>query len=165
MERIYIIGNSGSGKSYLANKLSEKLNIPHFDLDDVFWKKKYSIQRTEDEKKLLLSKIIKDNETWVIEGLFVSFTDEAIKNATEIIWLDININILTWRIIKREFIKIIKGKNNFKNVFELIKFVRRYNDEENGYYFKIKKLLEKHEVKFILIKNKKDFKNYLKKLE
>ena len=30
--KIHIIGCSGSGKTYLANALSEKYNIPHFDL-------------------------------------------------------------------------------------------------------------------------------------
>lgn len=35
--KIHIIGGSGTGKTYLAKKLSEKFNIPHFDLDDLFW--------------------------------------------------------------------------------------------------------------------------------
>lgn len=32
--KIHIIGCSGSGKTYL---LSEKYNIPHYDLDDIQW--------------------------------------------------------------------------------------------------------------------------------
>lgn len=35
--KIHIIGCSGSGKTYLANKLSKKYNISHFDLDDIQW--------------------------------------------------------------------------------------------------------------------------------
>ena len=33
--KIHIIGCSGSGKTYLAKSLSEKYNVPHFDLDDI----------------------------------------------------------------------------------------------------------------------------------
>ena len=32
--RIFLIGLPGSGKSTLAKQVSERLNIPHFDLDD-----------------------------------------------------------------------------------------------------------------------------------
>ena len=35
--KIHIIGCSGSGKTYLANALSKKYNISHFDLDDIQW--------------------------------------------------------------------------------------------------------------------------------
>ena len=35
--KIHMIGCSGSGKSYLANFFSEKYEIPHYDLDDIFW--------------------------------------------------------------------------------------------------------------------------------
>lgn len=51
MERIYIIGNSGSGKSYLSQILSKRCNINHFDLDDIFWETKFTVKRLEEEKK------------------------------------------------------------------------------------------------------------------
>ena len=35
--KIHIIGCSGSGKTYLANALSKKYHISHFDLDDIQW--------------------------------------------------------------------------------------------------------------------------------
>ena len=35
--KIRIIGCSGSGKTYLAKRLSKKYNIPNFDLDDIQW--------------------------------------------------------------------------------------------------------------------------------
>ena len=35
--RIVIIGNSGSGKSHLAQALATQLALPVIDLDDIFW--------------------------------------------------------------------------------------------------------------------------------
>ena len=58
--KIHIIGCSGSGKTYLANALSKKYNISHFDLDDIQWDnnaKEYGKKRTLDERKALLRKI------------------------------------------------------------------------------------------------------------
>ncbi|MBS3144559.1 AAA family ATPase, partial [Candidatus Woesearchaeota archaeon] len=42
-KRIYILGCSGSGKTSVAQELARKLHIQHYDLDDLFWKKKYTI--------------------------------------------------------------------------------------------------------------------------
>ena len=35
--RVRIIGGIGSGKTYLAKRLSRKFSIPHVCLDDIFW--------------------------------------------------------------------------------------------------------------------------------
>ena len=59
--KIHIIGCSGSGKTYLANALSKKYNISHFDLDDIQWDnnaKEYGKKRTLDERNALLQEII-----------------------------------------------------------------------------------------------------------
>ena len=32
--KIHIIGGSGSGKTFLADKLSKELGVQHYDLDD-----------------------------------------------------------------------------------------------------------------------------------
>jgi adenylate kinase family enzyme len=54
----------------LSKKIHEELNLPCFELDDVFWEKKYTVKRSEDNKKKLLSKIINKNDKWIIEGIF-----------------------------------------------------------------------------------------------
>ena len=54
--KIRIIGCSGSGKTYLANALSKKYNISHFDLDDIQWDnnaKEYGKKIPLDERKYM----------------------------------------------------------------------------------------------------------------
>jgi adenylate kinase family enzyme len=36
-KKIHIIGSTGSGKTYLARELSNRLNIPYYELDSVMW--------------------------------------------------------------------------------------------------------------------------------
>lgn len=69
-KKIHIIGSVGSGKTTLAKKLSEKLNIPFYELDNVMWKRKKSgdVRRTDEERKEYLNSII-HYETWIIEGV------------------------------------------------------------------------------------------------
>ncbi|MCG6220788.1 hypothetical protein [Vibrio diabolicus] len=37
MKKILIIGNSGSGKSWLSNQLSRKLQLQEVNLDSIVW--------------------------------------------------------------------------------------------------------------------------------
>ena len=51
--KIHIIGCSGTGKTYFANKLSNKYNIPRFDLDDIQWTNKYQSKNLKEINKIL----------------------------------------------------------------------------------------------------------------
>lgn len=78
--KIHIIGCSGSGKTYLANALSEKYNIPHFDLDDIQWDntaREYGTKRPLDKRKALLQEVL-SNDAWIIEGVYYSWVQQAL---------------------------------------------------------------------------------------
>lgn len=81
--RIHIIGCSGSGKTYLANALSKKYNISHFDLDDIQWDnnaKEYGKKRTLDERKASLQEILYNNDEWIIEWVYYALYKKKIGN-------------------------------------------------------------------------------------
>lgn len=81
--KIHIIGCSGSGKTYLANALSKKYNISHFDLDDIQWDnnaKEYGKKRTLDERKASLQEILYNNDEWIIEGVYYALYKKKIGN-------------------------------------------------------------------------------------
>ena len=58
--KIHIIGCSGCGETYLAKQLSEKYNIPNFDLDDIFWDNAvgYSVKIPPEKRAELLENIL-----------------------------------------------------------------------------------------------------------
>lgn len=68
--RIHIIGGSGSGKSYISVILSKKFQIPHYDLDDIFWdpqSNEYGVRAPEDERDRRLREII-SLDSWIVEA-------------------------------------------------------------------------------------------------
>jgi adenylate kinase family enzyme len=67
-KKILIVGDAGRGKSTLAKNLSQKLGIKHFELDDLFWLKKYSVKRTDDEQNKLVMDLLDKEYSWIIEG-------------------------------------------------------------------------------------------------
>ncbi len=88
-ERILIIGNSGSGKTWLGKKLAEKGQIPLFHMDTIRWDQSgYEIRRSAADITKDLNHI-QEKEQWILEGVFGKMAQEMLPFATTLIWLDL----------------------------------------------------------------------------
>jgi len=88
-ERILIIGNSGSGKTWLGRALSVKMNLPLFHMDAIRWDKGgYEIRRSAAEIKKDLDDITQQKQ-WILEGVFGKMAKECLPFSTTLIWLDL----------------------------------------------------------------------------
>ncbi|MBU3201950.1 hypothetical protein LL037_11965 [Clostridium estertheticum] len=99
--RIMIVGNNGSGKSFLAKKLAAITGLPLFHLDIEFWRPNWEMPSKDDWKKRNLELISK--EKWIIDGN-VNHGDTMelrFKAADLIIFLDINCFICLTSVVKR----------------------------------------------------------------
>jgi len=87
LTRTLIIGNSGSGKSWLAQRLAEQLRVPWTDLDRIHWlSDEHSIPRPRNEA-LGMARGAASEERWVIEGVYGWIVSEILHRATALIWL------------------------------------------------------------------------------
>ncbi|MNZ97710.1 topology modulation protein [compost metagenome] len=87
LTRTLIIGNSGSGKSWLAQRLAEQLCVPWTDLDRIHWlSDEHSIPRPRNET-LGMARGAASEERWVIEGVYGWIVSEILHRATALIWL------------------------------------------------------------------------------
>ncbi|WP_368072795.1 AAA family ATPase [Bacillus sp. FJAT-27225] len=68
--KIHIIGLVGSGKTTLAKKLSQQLNIPHYELDNVVRERNPAGDRRREEQEVLaLMGDIQCGKSWIVEGV------------------------------------------------------------------------------------------------
>ncbi|MBY0291781.1 MAG: AAA family ATPase [Alphaproteobacteria bacterium] len=88
-ERILIIGNSGSGKTWLGTTLSQKMNIPLHHMDTLRWDKGgYKIRRSAADINKDLDAIQKQDQ-WILEGVFGKMVERCLPFSTLLIWLDL----------------------------------------------------------------------------
>lgn len=152
--KIYIIGGSGSGKTYLANKLSKEHNIEHYDLDDLQWDNKaefYGVKRNPDERQAMLQEIL-NKENWIIEGVYYKWCKQCFADADKIYLLEVPRSTYRYRIIKR-FIRRKLGrekgkKETFKSLKNLLKWADSYNENDMP---EIKKLIAPYADKLVRI--------------
>ena len=157
--KIHIIGCSGTGKTYLARKLSKKYNIQHYDLDDIQWDNSadgYGLKMPVNKREELLKQIL-SQESWIIEGVYYAWVTESFQRADVIYVLDTPSYIYKYRIIMR-FIKrklgIEKGKKEtFKSVYNLLKWTNKY---QNNNLKEIKKILEQYASKVVWISDSRE---------
>ena len=128
MKKVLIIGNSGSGKSWLSAHLSKQLNIKEINLDAVYWvpggfNKKRSPEIVDSE----LAKLCSESQ-WIVEGVFGALAEQLISSADTLIFLDIDLDICEKSLISRgsessKQLDIEVAEDNFK---ELLKWASEY---------------------------------------
>lgn len=155
--KIHIIGCSGTGKTYLAKKLSNKYNIPYYDLDNIYWdnsSEKYGIKTEVEKRDKLLQKIL-EKDDWIIEGIYYKWLEQSFKNADIIYVLDLPKYIYKFRIIKRFIKRKLKLEAGKKETLKSLLGTDKFQNEDMK---EIIKILEKYKEKVYFIKDKNEIK-------
>src|SRR5690348_12106923 len=89
LNKIHIIGEVGSGKTYLAKKLSKLLNISHFQTDNSVWNRSdiNNSRYTIEQRDLNLKNAV-EQEYWTIEGVHYKWLDRSFSSADIIVFLN-----------------------------------------------------------------------------
>lgn len=150
--KIHIIGGPGSGKTFLAKKLSKTLGIRHYDLDELQWdntSSSYGVKREPVERDRLLADVLR-NTDWIIEGVYYAWCQQCFADADMIYLLSVPRYTYRYRIILR-FVRrklgLEKGKKEtLKSLSQLLKWADKYQQVN---MVEIRKLLSPYSDKVI----------------
>lgn len=99
LQRINVVGTSSSGKSTLARRISEILDVPHVELDRLFWQPDWQ-PATEDGFQAALQQAI-SGDRWVIDGNYNTTQPIEHERLTAAIWLDYPLSVTLKRATSR----------------------------------------------------------------
>ncbi|HEY7183067.1 MAG TPA: adenylate kinase [Blastocatellia bacterium] len=106
MNRISVVGTSGSGKTAFAEKLSKILGVPHVELDSLSWEAGW----TPAPRDVFRSRVRKaiDADRWVIDGNYSKDAGDLIcERADTYVWLNYSLPVILHRIVRRTLRRIV----------------------------------------------------------
>ena len=87
--RTVVVGNSGSGKTWLARRLAEKAGGLVVHLDEVFWLPGgFNEKRDPSEVSRLIDAKRAETE-WIVEGVYGNLARQFLPSALTLVWLDL----------------------------------------------------------------------------
>ena len=98
-ERIVIVGRTGSGKTTLARELAEDLDVPHVELDALYFGPNFSTVPISVLRERTSAAIA--GECWVTDGNKSAVRDLVWPRADTIVWLDYPLVVSLWRLGRR----------------------------------------------------------------
>jgi adenylate kinase family enzyme len=167
VKRVSILGCGGAGKSTLARKIGELINIPVIHLDTVFWKAGW-IMTPKDEQAPIMEGLVK-RESWVIDGNYTGTVDMRFSRSDTIIYMDFPRRLCFWRVFKRIFMYRKKRRPDItegcpeKIDLEFLQWIWNYNKSIKP---RIMDMIEqyKNNADIIILRNPEDVTSFIKSL-
>jgi adenylate kinase family enzyme len=107
MQRITVVGNTGSGKTTLARAISAKLGLPHLELDGVFHQPDWRPLDTEEFRRIVSD--FTGAEGWVVDGNYSMVSDIVWSRADTVVWVDPPRHRVMRRLVSRTLRRMATG--------------------------------------------------------
>ena len=163
MKRIMVVGCPGSGKSTVAIRIAQKLDLPVVHLDQIHYAPGWQ-ERTKAEKTQLATRAEKADR-WVIDGNLSATYPHRLSRADCCVWLDIPLHIRLWRVLKRRLsgprLGLPLGSPD-QLTWEFIKYVLRSDRLTRPKYQKLH--LEAGSTPFFHLRSTKEINDFLSAL-
>ena len=105
MQRLNIVGTSGSGKTTVAKRAAEALRFPFVELDALHWEPDWQEAPVEVFRERV-SEATRESP-WVVDGNYSKVRDIVWARADTVIWLDYSFTLIFLRLLWRTFRRVI----------------------------------------------------------
>lgn len=118
MERVVVVGSSGSGKTTFAQRLAHLLDVPHLEMDSLFHK--YGLADEAHDDFLPTLDGFTDQARWVVDGNYTSHGTRQVvwPKADTFIWLDPPRRTTMSRVVRRTLRRVLTREEMWPGVRE-----------------------------------------------
>jgi len=99
MPRIHVIGTGGAGKTVIAARLAFALQVPHIELDSIFWQENWQHSETGFFQQAVREVLAGDD--WVTDGNYSKVRQIIWGRAEVVVWLDYPFWTVFLRLLRR----------------------------------------------------------------
>lgn len=160
--RIAVLGYAGSGKTYIANYISEKKSVPVLHLDSI----KYDKEWKPIDNSFVLPQVLEfmSKEDWIIDGFYTYLLmEERLEKADMIILMLLPRFVCLFQTIKRKKSRNREGYKNDLNWW-FVKFTLfgcRSKERQQTYA----EIAGKYKDKTVVLKTKQQVANFMKSIK
>lgn len=108
LERINVIGTSGSGKTTFARDLARLLGLPCYEMDALFWKPRW--RESSDEELFRKVEEVTSGPRWVLDGNYTRTRAVSWRRVQVVIWLDPSFVSTLWSVTTRTVRRTFTGE-------------------------------------------------------
>lgn len=109
MRRVVVFGTTGSGKSWLAERLAARHGLRLIELDALFWGKDWQPAPLELFRHRV-EREIRDGD-WIVVGNYGQVRDLTWRAADTLVWLDLPFPLVMWRLFRRTMRRSLTREN------------------------------------------------------
>jgi adenylate kinase family enzyme len=109
MNRIVVIGVTGSGKTTFASQVAGLLDTPHIELDALHWNANWQ----ESPREVFIQKVeaATSNDAWVVDGNYTTKTAHIVwARADTLVWLDYPFRLTLSQLLIRTIRRALFGE-------------------------------------------------------
>jgi adenylate kinase family enzyme len=109
MRRVVVFGTTGSGKSWLAERLAARHGLRLIELDALYWGPNWQPAPIE----LLRHRVEREirGGEWIVVGNYDSVRDLTWHAADTLVWLDLPFALVIWRLFRRTLRRSVTKEN------------------------------------------------------
>ena len=120
--KVWVIGPPGSGKTYLSCHLAVKMNVPHIELDNLYWRDNWD--RPQESDFIERVERVAQGDQWIIDGYYHQVSDLLREKATVIVLMKASLPVLLTRVVCRSLHRVLTRQkvcgNNNENFYFLV---------------------------------------------
>ena len=97
VQRLVIVGSTGSGKTTLARAASLRLHIPVIEMDSLYWGPGWTPTPRPALREKVAALVAAD--AWVVDGSYRNAVGDIVwSRADTLVWLDYPLRTILWRV-------------------------------------------------------------------